>query len=165
MTIWNQSTGEEPKINFLEIEEIKKLAATPCKVDVLKRASLFACLTGLRISDILQLKWDNIEMSPDGGHCMRICTQKTKTQATLPLSEEALSYCGEPSRGLVFKGLSRAHTRAIQKLAESRRNHQENNLPWLTPHLRNPADNQRHRHLHSIEDAHPQKRRHYPDLR
>ena len=52
---------EEPKINFLEIEEIKKLAATPCKVDVLKRASLFACLTGLRISDILQLKWDNIE--------------------------------------------------------------------------------------------------------
>ena len=102
---------EEPKINFLEIEEIKKLAATPCKVDVLKQASLFACLTGLRISDILQLKWDNIEVSPDGGHCMRICTQKTKTQATLPLSEEALSYCGEPSYGLVFKGLSRAHTR------------------------------------------------------
>lgn len=102
---------EEPRINFLEIEEIRKLAATSCKVDVLKRASLFACLTGLRISDILQLKWDNIEVSPDGGHCMRICTQKTKTQATLPLSEEALSYCGEPNRGLVFKGLSRAHTR------------------------------------------------------
>ena len=102
---------EEPKINFLEIEEIRKLAATSCKVDVLKRASLFACLTGLRISDILQLKWDNIEVSPDGGHCMRICTQKTKTHATLPLSEEALSYCGEPNRGLVFKGLSRAHTR------------------------------------------------------
>lgn len=80
-------------------------------MDVLKRASLFACLTGLRISDILQLKWDNIEVSPDGGHCMRICTQKTKTQATLPLSEEALSYCGEQSRGLVLKGLSHAHTR------------------------------------------------------
>lgn len=77
----------------------------------LKRASLFACLTGLRISDIIQLKWDNIVVSPDGDHCMRICTQKTKTQATLPLSEEALSYCGEPSRGLVFKGLSRANTR------------------------------------------------------
>ncbi len=47
---------------------------------------------------------------------MRICTQKTKTQATLPLSEEALSYCGEPSRGLVFKGLSRAHTREPFKI-------------------------------------------------
>ena len=39
---------EEPKINYLEIEEVKKLAATPYKVDVLKRASLFACMTGLR---------------------------------------------------------------------------------------------------------------------
>ena len=41
---------EEPKIHYLEIEEVKRLAATPCKVDVLKRASLFACMTGLRIS-------------------------------------------------------------------------------------------------------------------
>ena len=102
---------EEPKINYLEIEEVKRLAATPCKVDVLKRASLFACMTGLRISDILQLRWENIEVSPDGGYCMRIRTQKTKTQATLPLSDEALSYCGEPGHGMVFKGLSRAHTR------------------------------------------------------
>lgn len=153
---------EEPKINFHEIEEIRKLAATSCKVDVLKRASLFACLTGLRISDILQLKWDNIEVLPDGGHCMRICTQKTKTQATLPLSKEALSYCGEPNRGLVFKGLSRAHTREPFK-------------SWLkaagitkkiTFHgLRHTTDNQRHRHLHRLKDAHPQKRRHNPDLR
>ena len=102
---------EEPKINYLEIEEVKRLAATPCKVDVLKRASLFACMTGLRISDILQLKWEDIELSPDGGYCMRIRTQKTKTQATLPISEEAISYCGDRTRGLVFKGFSRAHTR------------------------------------------------------
>lgn len=68
-------------------------------------------MTGLRISDILQLRWENIELSPDGGYCMRIRTQKTKTLATLPLSDEALSYCGEQSRGMVFKGLSRAHTR------------------------------------------------------
>ena len=102
---------EEPKINYLEIEEVKKLAATPYKVEVLKRASLFACMTGLRISDILQLRWENIELSLDGGYCMRIRTQKTKTQATLPLSDEALSYCGKQGRGMVFKGLSRAHTR------------------------------------------------------
>ena len=30
---------EEPKINYLEIEEVKRLAATPCKVDVLKRVA------------------------------------------------------------------------------------------------------------------------------
>lgn len=102
---------EDPKVNYLEMEEVRRLAATPCKVEILKRASLFACLTGLRISDILQLRWENIELSPDGGYCMRIRTQKTKTQATLPLSDEALAYCGERSSGLVFKGLSRAHTR------------------------------------------------------
>ena len=72
---------------------------------------MFACMTGLRISDILQLKWEDIELSPDGGYCMRIRTQKTKTQATLPISEEAISYCGDRTRGLVFKGFSRAHTR------------------------------------------------------
>ena len=97
------------------MEEIRRLVATPCKVDVLKRASLFACLTGLRISDILKLRWEDIEVSPDGGHCMRICTQKTKTQATLPLTDEAISYCGNPSKGLVFKGLSRWHTRDVFK--------------------------------------------------
>lgn len=36
---------------------------------------------------------------------------KTKKHATLPLSKDALSYCGESNRELVFKGLSRAHTR------------------------------------------------------
>lgn len=36
---------------------------------------------------------------------------RTKKQATLPLSDEALSYCGEPGHGMVFRGLSRAHTR------------------------------------------------------
>lgn len=85
---------------------MKRLAATPCKVDVLKRGSLFACMTGLRISDILQLRWENIELSPDGGCCMRIRTQKTKTQATLPLSDEALSYCGEQGRGWYSKALA-----------------------------------------------------------
>ena len=35
-------------------QEVKQLAATPCDIPVLKSASLFACLTGLRISDILK---------------------------------------------------------------------------------------------------------------
>ncbi|MDE5822330.1 MAG: site-specific integrase [Paramuribaculum sp.] len=102
---------EDVEREFLNQEELIRLAQTPCDSDVLRRASLFSCLTGLRISDILQLRWENIELSPDGGYCMRIRTQKTKTQATLPLSDEALSYCGEQGRGMVFKGLSRAHTR------------------------------------------------------
>ena len=40
---------------FLTMEELRQLAATPCDTPDLKNASLFSCLTGLRISDILAL--------------------------------------------------------------------------------------------------------------
>ena len=94
----------------MTLDEVKQLAATPCRIPVLKQASLFACMTGLRISDILQLKWSDFEMGPDQGYYIRICTEKTETEATLPISHEALELCGEWGKGLVFKGLTRAMT-------------------------------------------------------
>ena len=101
---------KEVKKQYLTLAEVKKLAATPCKIPVLKQASLFSCMTGLRISDILQLTWDNIEVGPDNGYYIRICTEKTETEATLPISNEALELCGIPGSGRVFKGLTRAMT-------------------------------------------------------
>lgn len=47
---------QDVKKEFLTLDEVKQLAATPCDIPVLKSASLFACLTGLRISDILKLR-------------------------------------------------------------------------------------------------------------
>lgn len=91
---------------FLTLDEVKMLAKTPCEKPVIRTASLFSCLTGLRISDIIRLQWENIEKGPDGGWCMHIVTKKTKTEAVLPLSEEALELCGERSEGQVFKGLT-----------------------------------------------------------
>ena len=38
---------------YLSVEELYKLAETPCKKPILKIASLFSCMTSLRISDIL----------------------------------------------------------------------------------------------------------------
>lgn len=102
--VWSKEKGS--KREFLSLEEVKTLAATPCKSDVVKRATWFSCLTGLRISDIILLQWENIEKAADGGWCMNICTKKTKTRAILPLSDEALSYCGERGEGQVFKGLT-----------------------------------------------------------
>lgn len=96
------------KKEFLTQEELHRLAATPCRHKVFKAASLFSCLTGLRISDIIALQWENICKAQDGGWCLRITTQKTKTAATLPLSDEALALCGERSTGQVFKGMSPA---------------------------------------------------------
>ena len=47
---------QDVKKEYLTLDEVKQLAATPCDIPVLKAASLFACLTGLRISDILNLQ-------------------------------------------------------------------------------------------------------------
>ena len=46
--------------DYLSVEELYKLAETPCKKPVLKTASLFSCMTSLRISDILALCWEDI---------------------------------------------------------------------------------------------------------
>ena len=46
--------------------------------------------------------------SGDGGWCMHIVTKKTRTEAVLPLSDEALALCGERSTGQVFKGMTQA---------------------------------------------------------
>ena len=99
---------QDVKKEFLTLDKVKLLAATPCDIPVLKSASLFACLTGLRISDILKLRWEDFEIAPDQGYCIRIRTQKTQTEATLPISNEAYELCGEPSTGIVFKELKRS---------------------------------------------------------
>lgn len=98
---------KETRREYLTMDELRRLYNTPCEFPVLREASLFSCLTGLRISDILALTWNDVRDFPDGGKCIRICTEKTDTEATIPISEEALALCGPPSFGLVFKGLTR----------------------------------------------------------
>lgn len=99
---------QEVKKEYLTLDEMKILDAAECEVPVLKRASMFGLFTGLRLSDLLQLRWENIERSPDGGYCIRLCTEKTDTEATLPVSDEALKYCGERGEGVIFKGFRRS---------------------------------------------------------
>ncbi len=98
---------KEVKNEFLTLAEVKKLVETPCKHTVLKQATLFSCMTGLRISDILQLSWEHIQLGQDGGYMIRICTEKTEEEANLPISDETLALCGERSEGLIFKGLKK----------------------------------------------------------
>ncbi len=99
------------KKEYLTLDEVKLLANTPCDdYPILKTASLFSCMTGLRISDILKLDWKEIEPASDGGYCMRLRTEKTETETTLPISDEALNLCGKRGKGKVFKGLQRSMT-------------------------------------------------------
>lgn len=99
---------EDTEREYLTLEELQQLAETPCNEPVLRAASLFSCLTGLRFGDVRDLTWEKIEKYPDGGYCIRIVTEKTKTSAVLPISDEALEFCGKRGKGKVFKGLTYA---------------------------------------------------------
>ena len=109
-------TEDTPK-DYLSVEELYKLAETPCKKPILKTAALFSCLTSLRISDILSLQWHEIVEFAAGGKCVHTITQKTKTEDIIPISDEALQLIGySPKKtGLVFKGLKRSWTQYPMK--------------------------------------------------
>lgn len=90
----------------LSKDELIRLANTPCEYRVLKTAFLFACLTGLRKSDIKQLIWENIQPYGDGGMYVTLRMQKTKELVNNPISDEALELIGERGTGIVFTGFT-----------------------------------------------------------
>ena len=45
----------------LTLDELKAISKAECRYDVLKRAFIFSCLTGLRWSDIHKLKWSQLK--------------------------------------------------------------------------------------------------------
>lgn len=75
---------------FLTIEELRTLIATPCRYEIVKKAFLFSCFTGLRYSDMLTLKWSEMHKAADGKTLYIEHEQvKTKNRVTIPLSDEA----------------------------------------------------------------------------
>ena len=157
---------QDVKKEYLTLDEVKQLAATPCDIPVLKAASLFACMTGLRISDILKLQWEDFAIAPDQGYCLRIRTQKTQTEATLPISYEAYELCGTPGTGKVFKDLKRSMINyTAEELAQKGRNNEADNLPRISSLLCGHTNLFRHGYLHGFKNANPQERFHYSNLR
>lgn len=106
-------SGESKIKDILTLEELRRLSATPCKIDVLKRAALFSCLTGMRISDILNMKWDNVRTYADGGKYVQFLSVKTKVANIIPISEEAYRLLpGKNQSPTVFVGMKREMTTA-----------------------------------------------------
>ena len=100
--------AEETKREFLTLEEIKMLLPAECEIPVLKDAFLFSAFTGLRFSDIKNLKWTDIQGNNSGGYFIRYRQKKTKGEETLPISIPARQFMGKKGspEEKVFKGLS-----------------------------------------------------------
>ena len=87
---------EPSRREYLTIDELKTLINTECRHEIVKRAFLFSCLCGLRVSDIRKLRWCDLQRS--GGRVrIEITMQKTKEPLYLPISDEALKWLPERS--------------------------------------------------------------------
>lgn len=78
---------------YLTKEEVDSLIATDCRYDVLKRAFLFSCMTGLRWSDIHNLKWKDVR-NDKGAYYIIFTQRKTKNAELLPISVNAVKLMG-----------------------------------------------------------------------
>jgi len=97
----------QAKREFLEIDELERLAGTPCRNEEVARAFLFACYTGLRYGDVSQLTFGNIR-----GNTIIVTQEKTKEVLHLPMAAQASAiietvrslrpYTGEDARVFIL---------------------------------------------------------------
>ena len=99
-------TVKTPKREHLTVEELKAVSKAECRYPVLKNAFMFACLTGLRWSDVQKMTWSEIEQNEDG---WRVVFHQKKTDGLqyVEIPDNAKQYVGEPKdpEVRVFKGL------------------------------------------------------------
>lgn len=93
---------EAAKREYLTADEVKRLEATPCGNDEVKKMFLFSCYTGLRISDIRALLWEDIR-EEEAGSYLYVRMVKTKEPIRLALCNRALQLIGQRQSGLVFR--------------------------------------------------------------
>jgi site-specific recombinase XerD len=81
---------KETRREYLTLEELQKLAATPCSNEETKQAFLFSAFSGLRYSDVKALTWPKVR-AVNSGYVLEFTQAKTGDVETLPLSEQAAS--------------------------------------------------------------------------
>ena len=85
---------EEKQREYLTLDELRKAAKAECRYEVLKRAFLFSCLTGLRWSDVQKLQWSELQKENEGWK-ITFHQKKTKGLQYLDISDQARAYLGE----------------------------------------------------------------------
>lgn len=107
---------EEPESEreFLTIEELKLLRTVTPPSEALGKAFFFSCLTGLRWSDIIKLRWSEVQQLGNG---TRIVFRQKKTGGLeyLDLNAQAAAMLGERAGDdeCVFHGLGAIQTARI----------------------------------------------------
>ena len=111
----------ESQREFLEIEEVEKLFQTPCKSPIIKKAFLFACLTGLRKVDIKDLTWGEIYHSEQNGYYIRFRQKKTDVPQTLNVPKKAIELLGKEGKknDLIFIGVTKSIYRILPEWVHS----------------------------------------------
>ena len=102
--------AKESEREYLTLDEVSTLSRTPCKKDAVKRAFLFSCFCGLRLSDIMSLDWSQIKQSGEGLQLEKR-QKKTDKVAYIPLSENAIACLpARKKEGKVFDQLPNEET-------------------------------------------------------
>lgn len=83
--------------DFLTREELHRLMEVRTLSVTTKSAFMFCCFTGLRYSDLKQLKWGDIEKTQAGTVIRIAAMKKTEKPVTVPLGTNALAWL--PERG------------------------------------------------------------------
>jgi integrase len=115
-------TEPETDLVFLSAGEVQRLADTGLAGELgaeVRRAFIFACYTGLRISDIKSLKWGDIERDP-----LQIIKRQKKTRRAvyIPLKDTAWNIisgsASDDPEGRVFSVLAGTKTQTNQYLTK-----------------------------------------------
>jgi integrase len=96
----------------LEMDEFQLMANTPAASTIVKKAAIFAGLTGLRFSDVNTLRWSEVR-GKEGHYVLQFIQEKTEGAEILPISDQAVELLGargEPDE-LVFTGLTYSRVR------------------------------------------------------
>lgn len=77
---------------YLEVNELNAMEGVNTGSPTTKQTFMFCCFTGLRHSDMLALRWKDIQKTDDGLVIHVPSMQKTKKPVIVPLGEQALKW-------------------------------------------------------------------------
>lgn len=86
---------QETHREYLSEKELSKLWKTPIDNEKVKHMAVFSALTGLRFSDVINLKWEDVYEDSHQGYYIQFREQKTGNIKNHPISRSAVNILSE----------------------------------------------------------------------